>query len=336
MWWKIQFLISFQFLIALAHWDGAYFSNADDGFKVYNNWMQQIPNNRLLTELALPGTHDSSTFTSNIPFIRTQVITFAEQLKYGIRFFDIRIRHSKNIFSLVHSIRNLGLKFSDFLDDVTQFLRDNPSEVVLFRLKEDKKPGNNTRSMYDTLQAYLHTYKAGHLWETSSGGTLGNARGKFLIISDNMEFHSFGVQYNRFHKQDMYSINTIWDQYDKWVAIRNHLDEARNGNVYQFYINYLSASGGVLPYFVASGHVAAATSAPRLPTGLTTPLFKSYYPDFPRVGCVFGICTIAFEGTNTLAKNYLLKHPKQKRSVGVVAADFPGTELIKTIIDDNF
>lgn len=337
---KVTLLISFRFLIVLAHWDGAYFRNADDGFQVYNNWMERIRDDALLTELALPGTHDSGTFTSSIPivnaFVKTQVLTFSEQLEYGIRFFDIRMRHTENQFELYHGSWSLGIMFSDFLDAVTKFLREHPSEVVLFRLKEDHSPGNNTRSMHETLEEYLNTYKSAHLQQTYTRIRLGEARGKFLIISDNYEFHDYGIAYNHFRKQDMYTVMTNWDLYKKWEAIRAHLDTARNGDKSTFYINYLSASGGVLPYFVASGHITSGTSAPRLATGLATPFFKSYYPDFPRLHCVKGVCIIAFEGTNTLTRDYLKNNPQRRRSAGVIVADFPGTDLILTIINENF
>lgn len=333
---KVQLLITFRFLTVLAHWDGAYFRNADDGFKLYNNWMERIRDDALLSELALPGTHDSSTFTSILPFAKTQVLSFSEQLNYGIRFFDIRMRHSKNKFTLCHGSINLGLMFSDFLDEVTKFLREHPSEVVLFRLKEDQDPGNNTRSMGETLREYLHTYKSAYLRKTYTHIPLKEARGKFLIISDNYEFHSNGLAYHHFHKQDVYTLITNWDLYHKWEKIREHLDRARNGDKSTFYINYLSASGGSFPYFVASGHIFSGTSSPRLATGLPTPLFKNFYPDFPRLNCVKSICMIHFEGTNTLARDYLLKNPQRKRSAGVIMADFPGTDLIKTIINENF
>ncbi len=44
--------------------------------------------------------------------------------------------------------------------------------------------------------------------------------------------------------------------------------------------------------------------------------------------------SIAFEGTNILANNYILKN--KPKFVGIVVADFPGTTLINTIINVNF
>jgi len=131
--------------------------------------------------------------------------------------------------------------------------------------------------------------------------------------------------------QDAWSVKTNWDLYAKWEKIRDFIQ--KNSHVSDLSLNYLSAAGGSFPYFIASGHSSAGTSAPRLSTGLTTPGWKNKYPDFPRVSCAMGICTIAFEGTNTLTMDYLNSHTVQR--TGIIAADFPGNGLIDAIINKN-
>lgn len=329
-------LISIYFSFVVAHKDPAYFRNADDGFDTYNNWMKGIRDSAPLTELALPGTHDSATFKSKSDIVKTQTISFSEQLNYGIRFFDIRVRHTSDRFALHHGVVFLDVMFGDFLDSVTDFLRRNPSETVLFRLKEEQDPdNNNSRSLGQTLKYYLDTYGK-YLLTQSTGVTLREARGKYIVISDNSQFDRYGISYTHFAKQDDYNLKTNWDLYKKWEAVKAQLYTTRNGNLWQFYINYLSGSGGSFPYFVASGHVDPGTSASRLSTGLTTPGWKDSYPDFPRVNCLGSICTIAFEGTNILTRDYLKAYPGRKRNCGVVIGDFFGTDLIKTILRENF
>ena len=58
------------------------------------NWMSHIPNDKLISEISIPGTHDSAArFEDGIgSFIRCQDLTLTEQLNRGIRFFDIRQR----------------------------------------------------------------------------------------------------------------------------------------------------------------------------------------------------------------------------------------------------
>jgi 1-phosphatidylinositol phosphodiesterase len=145
-----------------------------------------------------------------------------------------------------------------------------------------------------------------------------------------------------FFVEDTFSMSNNWGLYDKWIKVKTMIDridrDVKDGqlpNGIAYYINYLSASGGVVfPYFVASGHSSPATGAPRLATGRTTPGWKSW-EDFPRVNCLGVICTIAFEGTNTLAANHISSKIK-KGLVGILMADFPGQGLIDAVIALNF
>jgi 1-phosphatidylinositol phosphodiesterase len=142
--------------------------------------------------------------------------------------------------------------------------------------------------------------------------------------------------------QDEFSLKNNWELYGKWINVKTMIEkidsDAKAGqlpNGIAYFMNYLSASGGSFPYFVASGHSSPATGAPRLATGRTTPGWKSW-EDFPRVNCLGPICTIAFEGTNTLAANHISSKLKKGGLVGIVMADFPGQGLIDAVIALNF
>lgn len=332
---------------AYAHWHGAY-SSSTNGFSVRSDWMNNISDSTKLSEMALPGTHDSATYDSNNNIERTQVLSFDQQLAYGVRVFDIRIRHTSDRFALHHGPSFLNKMFGDFLQSVNRFLESNPSETVLFRLKEDHRPNsNNTRSLEATLKFYLDQYPSKFLKTNNLGITLGEARGKFILLSNMVEFNAYGLRYgDDFNIQDDYYLATNWDLYSKWEKVRNQWDSTvYRGNSGRFYVNYLSGSGGSMPYFVASGHLNTGTSAPRLSTGRTTPGWKYSYPDFPRVNCFIGICTIAFEGINILFHDTLQRHNEAlrdlpgrhgfSRSAGIVMSDFPGSALLGNIIYNN-
>jgi 1-phosphatidylinositol phosphodiesterase len=220
--------------------------------------------------------------------------------------------------------------FDDVLRDITNFLNANPSETVLFRLRAEHTSENNTRSYAATLDSYLAQNGSKHWVPTNSNPTLDEIRGKFVILQE-FSGGNYGLSYGYIDKQDDYQMSTNWDLYDKWTSIKNHINKAQNGNRNTIYMNYLSAAVGSMPYFVASGHSSNGTSAPRLATGLTTPGWNSSYPDFPRVSCFIGICTIAFEGTNILTADYIANGG----FTGMVMADFPGKRLIENIIKLN-
>jgi 1-phosphatidylinositol phosphodiesterase len=328
----------FAVLIAstAAHWDAAYFRNSNDGFKERKNWMAQIRGGVRLSEMAIPGTHDSAANGNGNDILYTQTMNFDEQLRSGIRFFDMRVRHFRNSFPLHHGAFFLNKFFNHFLDSVHGFLQQNPSETVMFRLKHEHNADGNTETRLTTLDKYLSRYNT-YLRTTSRDITLDQARGKFIILSNDSEFDDRGIVYGQSEIQDAFNLKTNWDLYGKWEKVKEHINKAANGNQNTFYINYLSGSGGSFPYFVASGHSSPGTKAARLSTGRTTPGWRSY-KDFPRVNCFIGICTIAFEGTNILSRN-VIKHSlntrNQKRSVGIIIADFPGDDLINEIVRNN-
>jgi 1-phosphatidylinositol phosphodiesterase len=330
-------IIFINFIETFAHRDSAYFRNSNDGFQERTRWMSQIPGHVRLSQLAIPGTHDSGADGKGNDILFTQCLNFDEQLRYGIRFFDIRVRHFRNSFPIHHGAFFLKKHFNNFLDSVESFLNQNPSETVLFRLKHEYNEESNSQDKSVTLNEYLKSYK--RFFSTNNPRTtLDEARGKFIIMSDDENFHFRGINYDTFDIQDQYHLSSNWDLYRKWEQVRNQLYRAKDGDPDTFYLNYLSGSGGSFPYFVASGHSNPGTSAPRLSTGRTTPGWRSSYPDFPRVNCFIGICTIAFEGTNILTRNRIIQinGAREKRTVGIIIADFPGDGLIQEIINNNW
>ena len=124
---------------------------------------------------------------------------------------------------------------------------------------------------------------------------------------------------------------TNWDLYDKWLAVKGAIQNA-NSQGHSF-ITFWTGHAGSFPYFVASGKSSPGNWAPRLVTGLTTPGWKNSYPDFPRVACFIGICSIVFEGINILGYNFIVNNGISY--MGVVFTDFIGDVVITKSIQLN-
>lgn len=316
----------------LAHTDGAY-SHSSGAVTNQASWMARVDGSKRVSELSLPGTHDTMSIASG-DIWQNQTMTLKEQLNSGLRVFDMRTRHIDDKFRMHHGMIAQDTYFNNVLSDIDSFLSANPTETVLFRLRSEHTPENNTLNYKEVLDGYLAANGSKRYTGASDNPTLDEIRGKFVIIQEfNGEVNgdNYGIPYGSLDKQDKYSMGTNWDLYDKWVAVKNHINKARNGSRDTIYMNYLSGAGGSFPYFVSSGHSSNGTSAPRLATGLTTPGWNSSYPDFPRTSCFIGICTISFEGTNTLTADYL----SGGGFAGMVMADFPGERLIKNVINLN-
>ncbi len=67
-----------------------------------SSWMEELPDDMLLSNITIPGTHDSCA-VSNIPFVRTQYLSITKQLEAGLRFLDLRCRvHSDGELYMYH------------------------------------------------------------------------------------------------------------------------------------------------------------------------------------------------------------------------------------------
>lgn len=375
---------------ALAHDDGAYWH--DTGAVAKNpQWMLTLGAAKKLTELSLPGTHDSGTYPGiGGDIARTQTMTIREQLDSGIRYLDIRLKYydrfalrncndsytSANCQLLVfHGGVDMFLPFdSGVLKPVVSFLRDNPSELVIMRIAREVADCDcNPGPALDTLleqQAVINGVGTGqkysdYLLRSSCPNpdalTLGpvrpinakpdpqscDARGKVLVLDQYMSGVLDANHYYRHNGTLAYTaptfdtLRTNFDLYDRlWLPIKGQLAAAsKNAGSSDFYLNGISGSGGGFPYFFASGHSNPATGAPRLSTGLVDGVTadSSTYPDFPRTNCALGLCTISFEGMNTLVADYLIRpefHLANSR-VGLVTADFPGWRFILSVASVN-
>lgn len=309
--------------------NGYYYSHGVSGaVSDKKNWMGFIDGNKHLSELSIPGTHDSMANYELTNMVRTQAMSLQGQLESGIRYLDIRCNYTDNKFNINHGPIGLKYNFDNVLSTVTEFLKENPTETVLMRVKQENS--NKSDAEFDSkLREYINKYKD-YFWDNTyytSNPQLDEVRGKIVVFND-VGGSSVGVKYKYADKQDNYNLDTNWSLYSKWQAIKNQLYKARNGYPNTIYINYLSASGGVFPYFVASGQSSPEMSAPRLATGLAGPVFNKRYPDFPRGN----VNDILFEGTNILATRDIAEN---KGNVGIVVADFPGKGLIDTVISKN-
>ncbi|PEA88271.1 phosphatidylinositol-specific phospholipase C domain-containing protein [Bacillus thuringiensis] len=308
------------------------------------NWMEGIKDTAKLSELSIPGTHDSMAYKTEVPatdHVYTQSMSLETQLDSGIRFLDMRCRYIDGSFAMHHGPYYLDAMFGDVLNIVTKFLGENPSETILMRVKQEHSEVSD-QVFNETLQEYMDRYPT-FFWDSKNGSIknpiLGGMRGKIVILR-NVNGSDVGLNYpHNFNIQDEYKLDSNWSLYDKWLKVKNHLNNAKqaypNGSG-EAYINYLNGSTGklpVYPYFVASGHSSPGTWAPRLSTGLTTPGWAHSYPDFPRTTCFLGICTISFEGTNILATDYITKN--KLKYAGIVVSDFPGPDLINAVIKVN-
>lgn len=160
-------------------------------------WMDDIRDDVLLSNINIPGTHDSATanvygsFNEDFNFVACQKYFIDEQLIAGIRAFDIRCDLEGETVVLSHSSFNCYEK--DHGDTVntyktldgimklfSEFLKDNPSETVIILVKRDHGDESKMhKKMYNIIKKYTDVL---YDWSSDSP-TLGEVRGKIVLMS---------------------------------------------------------------------------------------------------------------------------------------------------------
>ncbi|KAJ9609944.1 hypothetical protein H2200_006273 [Cladophialophora chaetospira] len=155
-----------------------------------DSWMGDLPDHTPLGVLSIPGTHNAPTYHQAPPSVRCQAVSPKEQLKNGVRFFDIRVQvpepydPNSDKLVLVHAVFPISLTgnkyFRDLYNDIIQFLKDHPSETLVLSLKREGTGKGTDEQLSRILK---NNYTNPQQWFTQPRvPTLGEARGKIVLV----------------------------------------------------------------------------------------------------------------------------------------------------------
>lgn len=160
-----------------------------------SRWMKQLKDSRLVCDLSLPGSHDACTAEGWINDIigigaeiiaKCQDLTIREQLKIGVRVFDLRperVLDSKD-FSLRCSHGPVATKMlaSEFFTTLQQWLKANPSEFCIVTV--DLSATRDKTAWGTEFSTLVNDAKYNGLFaDFKSRLTVGEMRGRVLILS---------------------------------------------------------------------------------------------------------------------------------------------------------
>ncbi len=225
-------------------------------------WMKYVPDDRAVSLVSIPGTHDAGSASLPESAItsmgHTQNFTITEQLQDGIRAFDIRLK--KNM-KYGHTIMCRD-GFEETVDDISQFLKDNPSEFIVAMIGSDEG-GKWSDEMKESYKALINKYPGLFVEDFKASTSVGEARGKVLVIkrqeecpfgkllkfADNQTF-----EYDCFRVEDEYKMHNTTK---KSRLVAKHLREAyENEDPDKWYITFNSIAWGPRhhkPYYAAWG-----------------------------------------------------------------------------------
>ena len=159
--------------------------------KIYNDsniplihnmsWMKDIPDETKISEMTIPGTHDSCALFG-ICCARTQTWTLVEQMKAGIRYFDIRLRRINDTLRAYHAFVDQKDTFDKILRYAFDFLEKNPTETIIMEICSEYKPKNCNKSFVELYDEYTKSYLDKIVSYENKDIELGKIRGKLLAI----------------------------------------------------------------------------------------------------------------------------------------------------------
>lgn len=230
------------------------------------NWMSSLADSNRLSQVTIPGTHDSGAdlHTSRLwgiidQFVICQDFRLANQLRLGVRWFDIRLRLFNGGLCVHHGAFYLHKNFDDLLQSALDFLQPGSpgaGETVVFMIKQEYS-GAGDREFGAAVYERLQARGLANFYLENRVPTLGEVRGKIVIVRrfDNGLGVDFGMQFDwddntkgaSFSKdgidvfvQDHYSLNTV-PYGEKIGEVENALSLARaESDPLKFYLNYLS------------------------------------------------------------------------------------------------
>lgn len=242
------------------------------------NWMENIPDETKLSNMSIPGTHDSCTQNVDMRYIfQCQDASIATQLKYGYRYLDMRLvlekRSGQETLVLKHNIARCKvsdspfartLTLADVLKDVYAFLNEHPSETVILCMKAE-----NSKDDVAAVQKALYEMidQAPERWYLKNViPTMGEVRGKIVLATRfddklSVGFERCGLYFGWTDQGDRTILADpaadsvingretlcVQDRYnydvdDKITAIHTCLDNSRAADD-TFFLNFTSTSG---------------------------------------------------------------------------------------------
>ena len=217
--------------------------------------MSDVDGNKRLSQLAIPGTHDSGAYDTPGDVGEAQDWNIIQQLENGIRFLDIRLstNGARNDFEIRHGKLMLGSFNNLVMNNVNNFLNNYPRETILMSIKNEDNI-DEPRLVRDYLRNSNHKFFQNKVTPFTK---LDEVRGKIVLFNRYNNDNSIGILWDSIKPniQDEYNLDTEckpiigcgpWiglDYPKKARLVTQHLEIAKQSygrNL--FFVNFASAN----------------------------------------------------------------------------------------------
>lgn len=223
--------------------------------------MKNISDLENIKSINFPGAHDASTeFCQFSLFASCQNLSINEMLNIGVRVFDLRVDGEKMVHSLSKCKKSrFGkvLTIYDVVEDIYNFLKENPTETVIALFKSDGK--TDSKKCLDLFLNEVIGKNPDKWYLEKSFPVLKEVRGKIVLL--NRINSSVGIDFSKMPYQgdtknsssvdfspDGIITVTLQDRYllprkRKWKEAVMPVLENENEYKNNVIVNYLSSAG---------------------------------------------------------------------------------------------
>jgi len=228
-----------------------------------DNWMGDLDDTTYLSQVSIPGTHDSCTGEGWSGFIATlsgpsmgttQDLTIARQLDCGVRAFDLRPCVNGSSLAINHGILQTKADFKSTVAQLCRFVTDNPTEFVIVIMRHESDGDNGNSNWAQMVSECLSDKELRErLADYKRDITVGELRGKVLILSrdsyadtpiggfltgwghaaDYITGTIKGINTGNYYVQDYYEVMS--DKENKLRGIQKLLDYSTANNIKRGY-----------------------------------------------------------------------------------------------------
>lgn len=197
---------------------------AATGTVVADNWITPMADNIYVSDMSIPGTHDSATgngFEGQTGLLlgnttaKTQDLTISQQWDCGIRAFDLRptVEDGDNgtYLHIYHGKIKTAISFEDALITLRDKLKEAPGEFAIVIMRHESDINNDIQNQWQTLMDKCLTSDAlaGYIADFKPELTIADLRGKILVMSrDTYDNGPHGAYINSWSHSDNYPDQT--------------------------------------------------------------------------------------------------------------------------------
>lgn len=290
-----------------------------------SNWMEYLPDDTYISQITLPGAHNSAARNVMLGYVmRCQNTSIAQQLEDGYRYLDFRVAveetENGERLKMVHnfaSCHQSGNLFSDYLyfddsvSDVYKFLQQHPKETVIINIKIE----DDYYDVSDIQKLLISEIRANKdYWYTEDEiPTLGEVRGRIILAT----------RFKDETASEITGLNMIWPEQDNRVPSDIPYDLFVNSD-YRFWVQ------DRYKYSVENKYEAVVDGLENCEADENT-LFLNFVSTSGdgKVGHPYGYA----QALNGLLMEYDLK---SETSYGIIIVDFGTADLARHIYYSNF